>query len=114
MMEELGHDSNRDLARSLRDLETSRGLVELPDGSSSRPGRRRRAWGEVAGAITAVLASAGEMRTRDIHAAVESLLGEPVSPSSVKNCLVQRHGTLLLFERAGRGRYRLAENPRSE
>jgi hypothetical protein len=41
----------------------------------------------VASAVLTVLARAGEPRARDIHAAVEAVLNEDVSPSSVKNCL---------------------------
>jgi hypothetical protein len=50
-----------------------------------------------------VLASSGELRVRDIHVAVEVLLGEAVSRSTVKNCLVDGSR----FERVARGHYRL-------
>jgi len=45
----------------------------------------------------------------DVHAAVEELLGEPVSRSSVKNYLAAGadHRKTRLFERVSRGRYRL-------
>jgi hypothetical protein len=63
----------------------------------------------MAEAIVAVLASSGELRARDIHAAVEVLLNEPVSASSVKNCLATHVADdPPLFERIRRGRYRLA------
>jgi hypothetical protein len=64
----------------------------------------------MAKAITTVLASAGEeLRARDIHAAVEVLLGQTVTASSVKNCLaVNCRGDDAPFERVGHGRYRLA------
>jgi hypothetical protein len=53
--------------------------------------------------------SAGELRARDIHAAVEVVLGEDVSPSSVKNCLARYSASAEpSFVRVGRGRYRLA------
>ena len=57
-----------------------------------------------------VLADAGGiLRMMEIHRAVEELLGESVSRSSVKNYLAS--GTdrrkAQLFERVGRGRYRL-------
>jgi hypothetical protein len=46
-----------------------------------------------------------------IHAAVEELVGEPVSWSSVKNCLASDvGGKSARFERVGRGRYRLASD----
>jgi hypothetical protein len=45
----------------------------------------------------------------EIHEAVEELLGEPVSRSSVKNYLAKGCSSrkTQLFERVGRGRYRL-------
>jgi hypothetical protein len=49
------------------------------------------------------------MRMRDKHAAVESLRGEPVSRSSIKNWLASNAaGMPRLFARVGRGRYRLS------
>jgi hypothetical protein len=42
-------------------------------------------------AITTVLGGADELRGRDIHVAVEVVLGQAVSPSSVKNCLAVTH-----------------------
>jgi hypothetical protein len=61
-------------------------------------------WGWVLAAVTQVLEAAGEpMRTRMIHAAVEELVGEPVSWSSVKNCLASDvGGKSPRFERVGR------------
>jgi hypothetical protein len=48
-------------------------------------------------------------RVRDIHAAVEELLGIPVPVSSVKNWLAKSSGDNdAQFVRLGRGRYRLA------
>jgi hypothetical protein len=68
----------------------------------------KRDFGEVGDAIVQVLAGAPfELRVIEIHAAVEDLLGEPVSRSSVKNYLARgcdRRKTLL-FERVSRGRY---------
>lgn len=71
--------------------------------------RLRRRSGSIPVAATAVLASCeGDMRARDIHAAVEGLLGESVSASSVKDCLTRNaQSGSGLFERVGRGRYRL-------
>jgi hypothetical protein len=69
----------------------------------------RRRFAEVGDAVVQVLAEAsGELRMVEIHAAVEELLGEPVSRSSVKNYLTrgaQRRRPVL--ERVGRGRYQL-------
>jgi hypothetical protein len=70
----------------------------------------KRDFGEVGDAVVRVLAEAGyELRMMDVHAAVEELLGEPVSRSSVKNYLASgtdRRKTRL-FERVSRGCYRL-------
>jgi hypothetical protein len=75
----------------------------------SSDGRKRRRWGEVRVAIETVLGSAGELHARDIHAAVEAVLGEDVSPSSVKNCLATSSTSAdPSFVRVERGRYRLA------
>lgn len=75
----------------------------------------RRKFGTVRDAIVQVLADAGtDLRVRDIHSAVERLLGEPVAHSSVKDYL--RKGCrrkMALFEyRGGRG-YRLVRWPRA-
>jgi hypothetical protein len=71
--------------------------------------RLRRPWGEMQRAIEAVLANVGEMRARDIHVAVEQLLGREVTASSVKNCLATNAtGSDPSFVRVGRGRYKLA------
>jgi hypothetical protein len=46
-------------------------------------------------AIVAVLSCAGELRSRDIHAAVQAMCDEPVPLSSVENCLARSsRGTL--------------------
>lgn len=59
--------------------------------------------------VAEILGSAGEMQARDVHEAVEVLLGEPVSPSSVKNCLARYcAGETPTFQRVARGNYRLA------
>ena len=50
----------------------------------------RRRFAEVGDAVVQVLAEAsGELRMVEIHAAVEELLGKPVSRSSVKNYLTK-------------------------
>jgi hypothetical protein len=48
------------------------------------------------------------MRAREIHAAVETLRGEPASWSSVKDCLASNARSGGRFIRITRGRYRLA------
>jgi hypothetical protein len=61
-------------------------------------------------AIVEVLADREEpMRAKDIHAAVEALLGEPVLWSSVKGALADNvSGPSPKFVRIARGRYVLA------
>jgi hypothetical protein len=73
------------------------------------PPRKERRFAEVGDAVVKVLGEAGcELRMIEIHAAVEDLLGEPVSRSSVKNYLARGcRRRLPVFERVGRGRYRL-------
>jgi hypothetical protein len=68
----------------------------------------RQPWRSIVDAVTIVLGSSGEMRPRDVHTAVEALLGRPVSVSSVKNCLARDADAR--FERVGRGRYRLTRS----
>jgi hypothetical protein len=105
-----GHGSNQDLAyRMARIRPRVDRLGSDRTADSRRPRRLRWPWGQVASAVVIVLASAGELRARDIHAAVEAVLNEDVSPSSVKNCLATYSRTAdPMFERVGRGRYRLA------
>lgn len=69
----------------------------------------RRKFGAVSGAIMTVLAQAeSEMRMKDIHAAVESILGGSVSRHSVSDYLLTRSkGPRPLFERTARSWYRL-------
>lgn len=79
---------------------------------SPRPAKRARPRsGVVKEAVIEVLASsAGPMQAIQIHAAVERLLGRPVSKDTVKSCLSDgAHGPEARFERLGRGRYRLLE-----
>jgi hypothetical protein len=66
---------------------------------------RRHDW--VLDAVIRVLADRSEaMRARDIHRAVEALLGEPVRWGSVKQCLSSNvAGTTPRFVRVARGRY---------
>jgi hypothetical protein len=60
-------------------------------------------------AIVRVLADQGEpMRPKDIHAAVEAALGEPVATSSIKTALVANaSGPSRRLVRVAQGRYEL-------
>ena len=85
--------------------------AEPPQRTTSRiaPDGRRK-FGTVRDAIVQVLANADcELRVREIQKGVEEVLGEPVSPSSIKDYL--RKGCrrrVPLFEYRGRDGYRLA------
>jgi len=72
--------------------------------------RRARRPGWVHDAVVQVLADhEGPMRVRHVHAAVQALLGEPVSPDSVSWALASDvRGPVPSFVRASRGRYVLA------
>jgi hypothetical protein len=91
------------------------GLLEPPPmrPRSNSTGRslalRHRRAGWVVEAIVRVLAGQREpMRVKDIHAAVEELLGEPVRWKSVKASLAANvAGPSPRFIRVARGRYRL-------
>jgi hypothetical protein len=67
----------------------------------------RRGW--LVATVTEVLKAADEsMQARAIHRAAEQLAGEPVSWSSVRNCLASgSSGKTPRFERLGYGRYRI-------
>jgi hypothetical protein len=73
------------------------------------PPRKERRFAEVGDAVVKVLGEACcALRTIEIHAAVEDLLGEPVSRSTVKNYLARGcRRRPPVVERVGRGRYRL-------
>lgn len=69
--------------------------------------------GWVLAAVTDVLKAAKEpMQARTIYVTVVELLGEPVSWSSVRNCLASDvSGSSPRFARVGHGRYRTATPP---
>jgi hypothetical protein len=69
----------------------------------------RRRFAQVGDAIVQVLADAGtDLRMIEVHEAVEELLGEPVSRSSVKNYLASNsQRPRRRIERVSRGHYRL-------
>jgi hypothetical protein len=76
--------------------------------TSCRQRPRRPGW--VLNAVMQVLADRGEpMRAKDIHVAVEALVGEPVAWSSIKGALADHvSGPSPRFVRIARGRYVLA------
>ena len=82
-MDLLGHYSNQDLQGSLRHLAGKLAAVRASGRSRRRPvacRQRSRRPGWVLKAIVQVLGDQTEpMRTKDIHAAVAALVGEPVS-----------------------------------
>jgi hypothetical protein len=114
-MDLLGHYSNHDLQGSLRRLAGKLAALRASGGprrrSESRRQRSRRP-GWVLKAVVEVLADRGEpMRAKDIHAAVEALVGEPVPRSSVKGALASDvAGSSRRLVRVARGRYVLAES----
>jgi hypothetical protein len=113
-MDLIGHGSNPDLGAQLDRVTKRRRVLagaprEVTPEVRVRVAPRRRAWGSITEAVVTVLGSAGVLRGRDVHEAVEALLGEPVPPSSIKNCLARHSvGDAPRFERLGRGLYRLA------
>jgi hypothetical protein len=111
----LGHYSNHDLQGSLRRLAGKLAAVRASGGPRRRPvacRQRARRPGWVLKAIVQVLTDRGEsMRAKDIHAAVEALVGEPVPSSSVKGALASNvSGSSRRLVRVARGRYVLAES----
>ncbi len=87
-----------------------------PRRRSAQPSRAGRAIaarhphpGRIVGAIVRVLADRQSMQAKEVHTAVEALLGEPVSWSSIKNALAANVcGPSPRFVRLGRGRYALS------
>jgi hypothetical protein len=109
----LGHYSNQDLQGSLARLARKLAAVRASGGPRRRPTtcrQRPRRPGWVLKAIVQVLADQGEpMRPKDIHAAVEAALGQPVATSSIKTALVANaSGSSPRLVRVAPGRYELA------
>jgi hypothetical protein len=107
----LGCYSNPEIQGRLRRLSEKLGRLAASN-AAPRPSARtdqRMRGGLIPDAIERVLIEAAEpMRARDIHAAVEELLGQPVSVSSVKNWLAKSaRGDAARLTRLGWGRYRL-------
>jgi hypothetical protein len=113
MVHLLGIYSNHDLQGSLSRLAEKLAAVRVsgePRRQTASRRQRPRRPGWVPDAIVQVLVDRGEpMQVRDIHAAVEALVDEPVPPSSVKGALAKNvTGSSARFVRVTRGRYILA------
>ncbi len=104
--------SNQDLQGRLRrvvkKLADVRARGEVRERRSCRQRSRRPGW--VLNAVVQVLTDRdGPMRAKDIHAAVEALVGGSVAWSSVKQALCSNvSGSSPRFVRIARGRYVLA------
>jgi hypothetical protein len=109
----LGTYSNHDLQESLVRLAKKLAAVQANGGPQRQPTtcrQRSRRPGWVLKAIVSVLADQGEpMRPKDIHAAVEAALGEPVAASSIKTALIANaSGSTRRLVRIAPGWYGLA------
>jgi hypothetical protein len=112
-MELIGVLSNHDLQGSLSCVAKKLAAVRASGGPqraavACRQRSRRPGW--VLTAVVQVLADREEpMRAKDIHTAVEALVGEPVAWSSIKGALADHaSGSSHRFVRVARGRYVLA------
>ena len=110
LIEVLGTYSNQDLQGSLARLTKKLAAVRADGGPRRQPAtcrQRPRRPGWVLKAIVQVLADRSEaMRVKDIHAAVEAMLGEAVAASSIKNALAGNiSGESRRFVRVAKGRY---------
>lgn len=103
------HDLQGSLARLVKKLAAVRASGD-PRQQRMACRQRPRQPGWVVRAVAQVLADREEpMRAKDIHAAVEALVGEPVSWSSIKGALADHvSGSSRRFVRVARGRYVLA------
>ena len=107
-----GHGS-KPLKAQLRRLEARR--ERLRSGSHARPRagvrrlKRKRRPADLRELVHAVLGSAGELQTRDLHAAVQVIAGEDIPASSLRNWVAREATSPTgLVERAEfRGHYRL-------
>lgn len=111
-MELAGGLSNQELQERLRRVVKKLAAVRVKGKVRERPSCRHRPRrpGWVVNAIERVLTYRGEpMRAKDIHVAVEVLVGEPVAWSSVKQALASHvSGPSRRFVRIARGRYAVA------
>lgn len=112
-MQATGALSSHDLQRSLGHLAKKLARLRASDAppraiTSQRRRARRPGW--VQDAVVRVLADhEGPMRPMLVHAAIEALLGEAVSPDSVGWALASEvRGPAPCFVRVARGRYVLA------
>lgn len=115
----LGHYSNQDLQASLARLARKLAIVRASGGPRRQPTtcrQRPRRPGWVLKAIIGVLANHGEpMRPKDIGAAIETVLGEPVAASSIKTALIANaSGPSRRLVRGAPGWYGLADDRRGE
>jgi hypothetical protein len=114
-MDLIGVLSNHDLQGSLARLAGKLAAVRTSGAqprvvASQRLRCRRPGW--VVDTLVRVLGGRGEpMRAREIHAAVEAMLGEAVAWSSVRGALASNvSGPSPRFVRVARGRYVLADS----
>jgi hypothetical protein len=112
-IEVLGTYSNPDLQGSLSRLAGKLATVRANGRPRRQPAtcrRRPRRPGWVLKAVVQVLADRSDaMPVRDIHEAVEAMLGEPVAKSSIKTALASHvGGPSPRFARVAPGRYVLA------
>lgn len=103
---------NQDLQGRLRRVVEKLASVRRDGAVRERPScrRRQRRPGWVIKTVEQVLADQeAPMRAKEIHAAVEALIGEPVGWGSVKQALASNvSGPSPRFVRVARGRYVLA------
>lgn len=100
------HDLQESLGRVAKKLATVRASGE-PRRQAVAARQRPRRPGWVPKAVVQVMTDRGEpMRAKDIQAAVEALVGEPVSWSSIRGALADHASGR--FVRVSRGRYVLA------
>jgi len=109
----LGTYSNQDLQGSLARLAGKLETVRADGRPRRQPAtcrQRPRRPGWVLKAIVQVLADRSDaMRVKDIHAAVEAMLGKPVAASSIKTALAANvSGESRRFVRVAKGWYALA------
>jgi hypothetical protein len=107
----LGCYSNPEIQGRLRQLSEKLERLAASNAAPRPSGRhdRRLRSGLVPKAIMKTLTESVEpMRVKDIHAEVEGLIGQTVSPSAVKNWLAKSvQGSHPQVVRLDRGRYRL-------
>ena len=112
-LESVLYRPRRAAERPLRAAE-GRQIAAVED-TAAAVGTRHPRQGRIIDAITKVLSEHSEpMHARDVHAAVEALLGEPVRWTSVKATLAGNlDSPAPRFVRVARGRYCAAHPPRN-